>query len=327
MIVQRAGGRAPRQVPRPREILDVDAGARGLGRDQEVPLVAADGGQLRRDRDVLGLHLAVGPARARDREGHGVGPGRVVGVDRVSLGRRRAVAEVPRPRGDALPGGGVMEMDDVRGVARRDRSWRTRPWEGRGRRRRRRPPFRARRAAGRRGGCAAGAPSTFPCFDRPTSFLSLEVSPDGWRMEARRPRSRAAGANPGAAAPRWSRYINSIGGSLLEEIAMPLCMAKGVSAGASRGRQGEEEGRALARRRLDPDLPPCRSTIFLTTARPIPVPSYSSWVWRRWNISKIRSRYSASIPIPLSGDRELPTSRPAARPRSGSRAARPGAGT
>ena len=30
------------------------------------------------------------------------------------------------------------------------------------------------------------------------------------------------------------------------------------------------------------------------------MPPYSSGAWSRWNISKIRSKYSASIPIPLS---------------------------
>jgi putative ABC transport system permease protein len=47
-------------------------------------------------------------------------------------------------------------------------------------------------------------------------------------------------------------------------------------------------------------LPPCRSTIFLQIARPIPVPANSSRLWRRWNIPKMRSKYWASMPSPLS---------------------------
>src|SRR5712692_10871806 len=46
--------------------------------------------------------------------------------------------------------------------------------------------------------------------------------------------------------------------------------------------------------------PPCCSTIFLQMANPIPVPSYSSRLWSRWKIRKIRSRYFASMPTPLS---------------------------
>src|SRR5271154_1633504 len=47
-------------------------------------------------------------------------------------------------------------------------------------------------------------------------------------------------------------------------------------------------------------LPPWRSTIFLQMASPIPVPANSSRLWSRWNIPKIRSKYSESIPSPLS---------------------------
>src|SRR5439155_26831712 len=46
--------------------------------------------------------------------------------------------------------------------------------------------------------------------------------------------------------------------------------------------------------------PPWRSTIFLTMARPTPVPGYASRVCRRWNISKTRSRLRGSMPMPLS---------------------------
>src|SRR5712691_10442974 len=46
--------------------------------------------------------------------------------------------------------------------------------------------------------------------------------------------------------------------------------------------------------------PPCLSTIFLQTARPMPVPGYSSRRWSRWNMTKSRSKYFGSMPIPLS---------------------------
>jgi hypothetical protein len=57
----------------------------------------------------------------------------------------------------------------------------------------------------------------------------------------------------------------------------------------SRGRQGEEERRYLAGIDSTQIRPPWRSTILRATAMPIPVPSYSSRVWRRWKITKIRS--------------------------------------
>src|ERR1700675_80052 len=47
-------------------------------------------------------------------------------------------------------------------------------------------------------------------------------------------------------------------------------------------------------------LPPCRSTIFLQMANPMPVPSNSSRLCSRWNISNIFSKYWESMPIPLS---------------------------
>src|SRR5476649_1099634 len=47
-------------------------------------------------------------------------------------------------------------------------------------------------------------------------------------------------------------------------------------------------------------LPPCRSTIFLQMASPMPVPANSSRLCRRWNMPKILSKYWASIPSPLS---------------------------
>ena len=46
--------------------------------------------------------------------------------------------------------------------------------------------------------------------------------------------------------------------------------------------------------------PPWRSTIFLHTAKPIPVPGYSSRVCKRWKMTNIRSAYWGSMPIPLS---------------------------
>ena len=47
-------------------------------------------------------------------------------------------------------------------------------------------------------------------------------------------------------------------------------------------------------------LPPCRSTIFLQMAKPMPVPANSSRLWSRWNMPKILSKYCGSIPSPLS---------------------------
>ena len=46
--------------------------------------------------------------------------------------------------------------------------------------------------------------------------------------------------------------------------------------------------------------PPWRSTIFLHTARPMPVPSYSSRLCRRLKIIKMRSKCSGAMPMPLS---------------------------
>src|SRR5229473_4902463 len=65
---------------------------------------------------------------------------------------------------------------------------------------------------------------------------------------------------------------------------------------------------ASAKRKVEPCpgcdstemLPPCRSTIFLQMASPIPVPANSSRLCSRWNIPKIFSKYCASIPNPLS---------------------------
>src|ERR1700733_11833837 len=47
-------------------------------------------------------------------------------------------------------------------------------------------------------------------------------------------------------------------------------------------------------------LPPCRSTIFLQMANPMPVPSNSSRLCKRSNMPNILSKYFASIPSPLS---------------------------
>jgi signal transduction histidine kinase len=46
--------------------------------------------------------------------------------------------------------------------------------------------------------------------------------------------------------------------------------------------------------------PPCRSTIFLQMANPMPVPANSSRLCSRWNMPKILSKYCGSIPSPLS---------------------------
>src|SRR6185369_2719437 len=46
--------------------------------------------------------------------------------------------------------------------------------------------------------------------------------------------------------------------------------------------------------------PPCRSTIFLQIASPMPVPANSSRLCSRWNMPKIFSKYCGSIPSPLS---------------------------
>src|SRR6266550_2681340 len=46
--------------------------------------------------------------------------------------------------------------------------------------------------------------------------------------------------------------------------------------------------------------PPWRSTIFLLMANPMPVPENSSRACKRWNMTKIRSKYCEAIPIPLS---------------------------
>src|ERR1700682_861113 len=47
-------------------------------------------------------------------------------------------------------------------------------------------------------------------------------------------------------------------------------------------------------------LPPCRSTIFLQMANPMPVPANSSRLCSRWNMPKIFSKYCESIPSALS---------------------------
>src|ERR1700687_1814823 len=63
-----------------------------------------------------------------------------------------------------------------------------------------------------------------------------------------------------------------------------------------------------AKRKVDPCptcdstemVPPCRSTIFLQMANPMPVPANSSRLCNRWNTPKILSKYCGSIPNPLS---------------------------
>ena len=51
--------------------------------------------------------------------------------------------------------------------------------------------------------------------------------------------------------------------------------------------------------------PPWRSTILRQIASPMPVPGYASLAWRRWKITKTRSAYSGSMPMPLSATDEL----------------------
>ena len=71
---------------------------------------------------------------------------------------------------------------------------------------------------------------------------------------------------------------------------------------------------AKAKRKVEPCpgcdstemLPPCRSTIFLQMANPMPVPANSSRLCSRWNMPKILSKYCGSIPSPLSLHREDP---------------------
>src|SRR5690606_40075437 len=46
--------------------------------------------------------------------------------------------------------------------------------------------------------------------------------------------------------------------------------------------------------------PPCRSTICLHIAKPIPVPGYCAAGCRRWNTLKMRSAYVGSRPVPRS---------------------------
>src|SRR5215470_6973018 len=46
--------------------------------------------------------------------------------------------------------------------------------------------------------------------------------------------------------------------------------------------------------------PPCRSMIFLQIARPTPVPGYVRRLCNRWKMTKMRSAYSGSMPMPLS---------------------------
>ena len=98
----------------------------------------------------------------------------------------------------------------------------------------------------------------------------------------------------------------------------------GSSSGAG---QGEAEGRCRppGRRCRARCGPPWYSTILRHIARPMPVPAYSSLACSRWKITKIRSAYSASMPMPLSRTRtrhSSPSSLGAdARPRGGAVAA------
>ena len=69
--------------------------------------------------------------------------------------------------------------------------------------------------------------------------------------------------------------------------------------------------------------PPCRSTILLQIASPIPVPGYLSRPCSRWKIRKIRSWCSGAMPMPLSRTEKSHSSR-SARPRRGRAACRRG---
>ena len=71
--------------------------------------------------------------------------------------------------------------------------------------------------------------------------------------------------------------------------------------------------------------PPWRSTILRQIARPMPVPSYASRSCRRWNISKTRSRWRGSMPMPSSATRDSCHS-PASRARPTPTRGRPLAG-
>ena len=68
-------------------------------------------------------------------------------------------------------------------------------------------------------------------------------------------------------------------------------------------------------------LPPCRSTIRLQIARPMPVPGYLPRLWSRWKTRNSLSWYSCLKPMPLSrtlksqlplvfGDRDVDLRRP-----------------
>src|SRR5271154_7003958 len=75
---------------------------------------------------------------------------------------------------------------------------------------------------------------------------------------------------------------------------------------------------ASAKRKVEPCpgwdstemAPPCRSTIFLQMANPMPVPANSSRLCSRWNIPKIFSKYCGSIPRPLSWTENVQASLP-----------------
>ena len=148
---------------------------------------------------------------------------------------------------------------------------------------------------------------------------------------SRSPFWRACRPRPGNSAPHRRRRINPGAPSAGSTASLSARPCRRRPPGPPHRPARHAAGRVKEKVEPSPGVdsthtfPPCRSTIFLTTASPIPVPSYSSWVWRRWNISKIRSKYPGSIPIPLSCDRELHhRAHPPAV--TGSRAGSPGAG-
>src|SRR3954468_1165163 len=67
-----------------------------------------------------------------------------------------------------------------------------------------------------------------------------------------------------------------------------------------RGRQCEEERAAFAGFGLHPDLTTVTLHHLLADASPMPVPEYSVLPYNRCKITKVRSAYCGSMPMPLS---------------------------
>src|SRR5690606_15882991 len=83
-----------------------------------------------------------------------------------------------------------------------------------------------------------------------------------------------------------------------EDVQHPLAAVAHVSS-ASTGHRKWKEAPAPSADSTQ-TRPPRASTIFLTSERPIPVPSTRSRAWSIWKMPKIRSWYSGAIPGPLS---------------------------